>query len=135
MRGFTVEMSFLAPLMLLLIMSSVFGIFYFHDKSILAGAAYEAAVVGSSKAREGKGLSAGELEALFRERAGDKCIFFADARGSASISDEEAQIGGRAQRRGMAVSFYKSMPITDPEKKIRDIRRVKGLGNGAQDND
>lgn len=131
MRGFTIEMSFLAPLMLLLIMSSVLGMFYFHDKNILAGAAYEAVVVGAAKAREEKGIAAGELEEIFHERAGGKCILFAGARGSAFVSGEEAQVTGNAQRRGMAASFYKSMPITDPENKIRDMRRMKRLVNGA----
>lgn len=135
MRGFTIEMSFLSPLMLLLLISSVFGMFYFHDKSILAGAAYETVAVGASRAREEKGVGAGELEALFHERAGDKCIFFAGADAAAFTSDEEVQVTGNAQRRGMAVSVYASMPITEPEKKIRDIRRLKGLGNGTQDND
>ena len=52
MRGYTVEMSFLMPIIMLLIMSSIYAFFYYHDKNIIAGAAYETAVVGSNKARE-----------------------------------------------------------------------------------
>ena len=48
----TVELSFLMPIILLLIMSSILAAFYFHDKNVLAGAAYETAVVGSTKIRE-----------------------------------------------------------------------------------
>ena len=36
----TVEMSFLMPIILLLLMNSILAAFYFHDKNILAGAAY-----------------------------------------------------------------------------------------------
>ena len=52
MRGYTVEMSFLTPIIMLLVMSSIYAFFYYHDKNIIAGAAYETAVVGSNKARE-----------------------------------------------------------------------------------
>lgn len=41
----TVEMSFLMPIILLLLMNSILAAFYFHDKNILAGAAYETAVI------------------------------------------------------------------------------------------
>lgn len=51
MRGYTVEMSFLMPIIMLLVMSSIYAFFYYHDKNIIAGAAYETAVVGSNKAR------------------------------------------------------------------------------------
>ena len=73
----TVEMSFLMPIILLLIMSSILASFYFHDKNILAGAAYETAVAGSTKMREKDKVTEGELKSLFRERAGKKCILFA----------------------------------------------------------
>ena len=55
MRGYTVEMSFLTPIIMLLVMSSIYAFFYYHDKNIIAGAAYETAVVGSNKAREKPG--------------------------------------------------------------------------------
>lgn len=45
MRGYTVEMSFLMPIIMLLVMSSIYAFFYYHDKNIIAGAAYETAVV------------------------------------------------------------------------------------------
>lgn len=131
MRGYTVEMSFLMPIILLLIMSSIFAIFYYHDKNVIAGAAYETAVVGSNKAREKDGADAAELEALFQERVGDKCIFFAGARASVSISEEEVQVQAQATGRGMSVSVEKSAAITEPEKKIRDIRRIGEIGNGT----
>ena len=135
MRGYTVEMSYLMPVVLLLIMSSIFGIFYFHDKNIISGAAYETTVVGSTKAREEAGVEEGELEALFNERVGNKCIILDRVQVFVSIGDNEIEIRGTATGRGMTVSFLKRMPVTDPEKKIRDVRRLKGIGNGAENND
>ena len=84
MRGYTVEMSFLMPIIMLLVMSSIYAFFYYHDKNIIAGAAYETAVVGSNKAREKPGSQTGtgdksgtdaaELETLFQSRVNGKCI-------------------------------------------------------------
>lgn len=132
MRGYTVEMSFLMPMILLLIMSSIFGVFYFHDKNIITGAAYETVVVGAARAREkeGGGIETAELEKLFEERVGDKCILFDRVTAAADIRDDEIEILAKGEKREMDVTVLKRMPVTDPEQKIRDIRRMKGLGNG-----
>ena len=66
--SFTVEMSAVAPLCLLLVAACILVFFYFHDKNILSGAAYETATTGSIKAREKDGVEPGELEALFAQR-------------------------------------------------------------------
>lgn len=134
MRGYTVEMSYLMPVILLVILSSIFGTFYFYDKNIISGAAYETAVVGCTKAREGTGADAEELEALFYERTGDKCILFRRVEAVLLIGEEEIEIQGTGTVRGMTVSVRKSMPVTEPEKKIRDIRRLKEAKNGAKNN-
>lgn len=132
MRGYTVEMSFLMPVVLLLIMGSIFGMFYYHDKNIISGAAYETAAVGGTKARE-KSRAAkedfqtleGELGALFKERVRGKCILFGRITVTVSVREDRIRVQGKASKRGMTVSVEKSMRITDPEKKIRDIRRLK----------
>ena len=45
--SFTIEASFVVPIVLLVFMVGIYFIFYFHDKNILMGAVYETAVVGS----------------------------------------------------------------------------------------
>lgn len=134
MRGYTVEMSFLMPMILLLIMSSIFGVFYYHDKNIISGAAYEAVAVGSTKAREKGGADESEVEAVFRERLENKCILFGRIIVSAAVRENEVEITGTASKRGMKVSVTKRMRITEPERKIRDIRRMKKLGDGTKNN-
>lgn len=133
MRGFTVEMSFLMPIILLLIMSSILSVFYFHDKNIISGAAYETAVVGSNKAREKDGADVGELETLFQERVGNKCILFAKVDVVVDVSDGQIEVQAQAARRKMKISVVKRAAVTEPEKVIRDIRRVKELVNGKKD--
>lgn len=121
----TVEMSFLMPVILLLIMGCILAVFYYHDKNILSGAAYETVVVGSTKAREKDGIKEGELEMLFYQRAKDKCIMFSHPQVSVEIEKEEIEVNASATRKYMKVSVMKRAAITDPEKKIRDLRRLK----------
>lgn len=121
----TVEMSFLMPIILLLIMSSILAAFYFHDKNVLAGAAYETAVVGSTKVREADKVTGGELEALFRERAGGKCILFAGSSARASINKKEIRIRASAHKGRFGLSVEKKAAVTEPEDYIRDIRKTK----------
>ena len=107
--SFTVEMSLLMPMILFLVMGCVLACFYYHDKNIIAGAAYETAVVGSTKAREKDGIQEAELKALFQERVGKKCILFPAV----------------AKRRKMSLAVESRAAVTEPERYIRDIRRIK----------
>lgn len=134
MRGFTVELSFLMPMILFLIMGSILGAFYYHDKNIIIGAVYETVVVGGTKGREKEGGDAGELEELFYERVGDKCILFAGAEMAATMNQDEVKVEASASGRGMSVSVSRNMPVTCPENKIRDVRRIEKLGNGTKNN-
>ena len=42
-----VEMAYLMPVVLLTWILVIFSLFHFHDKSVIAGAAYESAIVGA----------------------------------------------------------------------------------------
>ena len=97
--SFTVEMSLLMPMILFLVMGCVLACFYYHDKNIIAGAAYETAVVGSTKAREKDGIQEAELKALFQGRVGKKCILFPGAVAVCSVSKEEIRVSAVAKKR------------------------------------
>lgn len=99
--------------------------FYYHDKNIIAGAAYETAVTGSTKVREKDGISESELNALFKERVGRKCILFSRIRVQSSVGKDEIKVQAAARRKKMAISVESRAAVTEPEKYIRDIRRIK----------
>ena len=103
--SFTVEMSAVAPLCLLLVAACILVFFYFHDKNILSGAAYETATTGSIKAREKDGVEPGELEALFAQRTGGKCILFAGAGAEVSVTEEEVAVNVTASAAGCVCLF------------------------------
>lgn len=130
----TVEMSFLMPMVLFLIMGCILAVFYYHDKNVLAGAAYETAVVGSNRARERDGADAGELTALYTERTKGKCILFGGSSAQVSVGEKEIEVKAAAQKGIFRLSVSKKAAVTDPEKNIRDHRRVKEMIDGATKN-
>ena len=140
-RGYTVEMSFLTPIIMLLVMSSIYAFFYYHDKNIIAGAAYETAVVGSNKAREKPGSQTGsgdrsgtdvaELETLFQSRVNGKCILLSTIQGQVTVEGDEVCVRAQGTWRKMKVSVEKRAAITEPEKKLRDIKKIKEFVNGT----
>ena len=123
----TVEMSFLMPMILFLIMECILAVFYYHDKNILSGAAYETAVAGSTKAREKDGVKEGELETLFYQRARNKCVLFATPQVTVRVKEDEIEVRASASRKYMKVSIVKKAAVTKPEEYIRDLRRLNGL--------
>lgn len=131
----TVEMSFLMPMILLMIMSGILASFYFHDKNIIAGAAYETAVVGSTKMREEKGVTTAELQALYQERIGGKCILFPESKARISLAEEEISVEAEGKRGRFGVSVSKKAAVTKPEEHIRNLRRIEEISNGTNGDD
>ena len=96
--SFTVEMAFLIPMILFLIMGCISISFYYHES---------------------------ELNALFKERVGRKCILFSRIRVQSSVGKDEIKVQAAARRKKMAISVESRAAVTEPEKYIRDIRRIK----------
>lgn len=127
----TVEMSLLMPIILFLILSCILTVFYFHDKNILMAAAYETTVVGSTKMREPEGVSEGELVSLFTDRTEGKCILFARSNVSVTVTEEQILVEASAEKGRFKVSVRKKSSVTEPEKYIRNNRKIKEVINGA----
>ncbi len=125
--SFTVEASFIVPMILLLIMVCIFAVFYYHDKNVLLGAAYETSVVGSTKSREANGADREELQSLAYEWIQGKCIFLNHPQVTVELSEEELQVGVTASGRKMRMSGEGKASITEPEKYIRDLRKIQGI--------
>ena len=131
----SVEVSFIIPMILFLIMTGIMATFYFHDKNILSGAAYETVVVGSTKVRETPPITGEQLEALFRERVGNKCILFPDSSAAVMIDSKEVYVEAYAGKGVFKIKVEKRAAITNPEKAIRDKSRMKEIVDGTKNND
>ena len=129
----TIEMAVIIPLVLFIIMGLILTMFYFHDKNILSGAASEMVVVGSAKLRGSETISERELEVFCEERIQGKCIFLISHKIDVTISEEEVVAAVRASKKDFAIAVEKRAAVTEPEKKIRNIRRLK-VKDGKKDN-
>ena len=120
----TIEMSFLVPIIMFLFMGLVLSTFYYHDKNIINGAAYETAVTGSIQAREKEGTSEVELIQFCRDRMRGKCFFLVSHHVDVSIDEEVVVVEISAWKGQFRLSVLKKAAITTPEKRIRNIRRL-----------
>ena len=120
----TVEAAYLMPVIGMILAVSILALFYFHDKNIISSCAYETAVVGSTKAREKDGVSPDILIRAFQERIHGKCILFPDAAVEVQVKENLILVHAYSRRKGMTVSAEHRMKVKDPEKYIRDLRRI-----------
>ena len=96
-----------------------------HDKNILIGAAYETAVVGTQKVRWEEPELKGQLQQLFQERTKGKFLFFSSAEAEIELDEKTVIVRASASKKRMKISAEERATVTDPEKYIRDIRRVQ----------
>lgn len=126
----TIEMAYIMPLFGMVFYLCVIAVFYYHDKNIITGCAYETVVVASTKAREKDGITAETVNALFRERVKGKCILFSNVLADVTVQEERIEIQALALNKRMKLLVKQKAEVTDPEKYIRDMRRLTTIGKG-----
>lgn len=131
-RGsFTVEASVVVPVLFMMIVVLIYTLFYYHDKNIVSGAAYETVVVGA----EQKEMEEQELEEYFQQRVRGKLILFLYAGADVQIEKEQIKIQCTARKKWMKLSVDMSANRTEPEKFIRNIRKLKKAGEMLGENE
>lgn len=122
-----VEMAYLMPVVLLAWMLIIFALFYYHDKSIVNGAAYETAVVSSEILHEEGELPEGKMERYFQERIRRKMLFFGGASVQISSEEDRVSVKARAAAKGLRISVERSAAVTVPEERIRKLKAGKDV--------
>lgn len=122
----TIEAAYLMPVIGILLAISILALFYFHDKNIVSSCAYETAVIGSTKAREKEAVKPDMLVQAFKERICGKCILFPDVDVEVQVGKNQIEVVAYSQRNGMRLSVKHTIKVTDPEKYIRDLRKIAG---------
>ena len=77
------------------------------------------------------GTDAAELETLFQSRVNGKCILLSTIQGQVTVEGDEVCVRAQGTWRKMKVSVEKRAAITEPEKKLRDIKKIKEFVNGT----
>ena len=77
------------------------------------------------------GTDVAELETLFQSRLNGKCILLSTIQGQVTVEGDEVCVRAQGTWRKMKVSVEKRAAITEPEKKLRDIKKIKEFVNGT----
>ena len=125
-KGSTVvEMSYLAPVVLLVWMAVIFGLFYYHDKGILTGAAYETAVVTSELWNADPEEKQSRAETYFAQRIHGKTLFFGGVEMECIVDNDKITIKANARKKNLSVKVEESAAVTKPEETIRNLKVIK----------
>lgn len=100
------------------------GVFYYHDKNILMGTAYEAAVVHSQKKRSPEACTIAEAEQSFEVAARKRMLLFSAVNLTIEETDQKITVQGIAWKGRMKISVSQSAAVTEPEKFIRKMRKA-----------
>ena len=123
-KGSTViEMSYIIPLFLGLVILIIYVVFYYHDKAVLNGAASETAILGVQAERRAD--TRYDLEKFFLERVDGKLIYMTDADVTVNRTEDEIIVKASVQKSFMKLSISQKALIVNPEEKIRRMRWLK----------
>lgn len=121
----TIEITYMIPLLMMMLVFSIRGTFYFHDKNILISTAYETVAVASTKIREEKPITEEEVARIFQTRIQGKCLLFVNPGTEVSIEKESISICVTEQKNKMAILIELKGSITEPEKTVRSIQILR----------
>ena len=119
----TIEAAIIVPLILGVFMVIVWILFYYHDKNVIAAVSHETVVV-MCRTEE---VEAEQVEEYFQKRIRGKLMMFPRVDTEIQVNSEEIQIIGTARKNGMSLRVEMQMKRTEPEKYIRNIRRIGAI--------
>lgn len=131
----TIEMSYILPMVLLLLALIMYTVFYFHDKNILAGAAMETAVVGAQMERKPDEKGKTNLEAFYKQRITGKLILFPEPAAEVHVTEKQVSVTVHADRGKMKLEVRQQAPILNPEKQIRKKRLLENIAEGGKNDE
>ena len=126
-----IEMTYIMPLVLLVWISVIFFLFYYHDKNIISGVTYETAVVGSDLYHRDEKIDEQLLTTYFKKRIDNKLLFFSDADPKIQVRDDKIYVSVNVDEKKMKLSIKSRAEFSVPEKEVRKIRvwkeRIEGM--------
>ena len=106
-------------------MAVIFGLFYYHDKGILTGAAYETAVVTSELWNADPEEKQSRAETYFAQRIHGKTLFFGGVEMECIVDNDKITIKANARKKNLSVKVEESAAVIKPEEEIRNLKVIK----------
>lgn len=122
--SFTIEASVIIPLLLFTIGLLMMLLFYCHDKSVLTGAAGELAHV-----KAGRGAPQSSDTGVEK-----KLLWFRNVTFTVEEEKNEVKVKAEARRWKTRIEIEAAVAVTAPETYIRNIRKIKKLAGGEDEN-
>ncbi len=126
--SFTVEAAFIVPIILVIFGMLMHILFYWHDKILILSTAHETAVLGSSRLE----MSEQELENYFHRNMRGRLLLMEKTECEVSIGEEKIIIQCTGKKDAAFIRAKLYMNVTNPEKYIRDVRKLKKIGEGIE---
>lgn len=120
----TIEMAYVMPTVVIVLLLTIYTIFYYHDKNILIGAAGETAVLGAQMERQ-KGENKADLHNFYRERVKGKLVLLHLTGIEVTKGKKWIEVAAWAGKSRMHVFVRQKAMIPEPEKKIRKKRQLE----------
>lgn len=119
----TVEAAVIVPIILGVFMVIVWILFYYHDRNVIAAVSHET-VVMMCKEDEAE---LEEVEDYFQKRIQGKLLMFSSIDMDVQMDSKEIQVVHTSRKNGMGIRVEMKMNRTEPEKYIRNIRRIGAI--------
>ncbi len=122
----SVEMSYILPAIILILLVIIYTVFYFHDKNLLIGAAGETAVLGTQLQRQQE-KDYVELQDFYRERIEKKLIFLNLTSIEVVDTGKWITVNVVAEKGYMRAHIVHKTGIIEPEKQLRIKKQLEVL--------
>ena len=122
----TVEMSYVLPLIIAVIVLLINTVFYYHDKAVIIGAAGEVAEAAAEDIRiNGKR----DMDAMAKERIGNKLIMLKVTDVKVDKKRGEAKVSIKASKGPFRTGVSIKAEVPYPEKALREKKKAEDLLN------
>lgn len=122
----TVEMSYIIPIILLVIVILIRVSFYFHDKIVLSGLVGETLVTGTQYVRE-QGRERVDLEMFFKNRMRNKLLILHVDEVDVLEKNKNIRLKVNAKKHKMQLHLEQNTNIIRPEEILRKKRKWEEL--------
>lgn len=127
----TIEATVVVPLILFVLGTLFYTLFYYHDKNVLLVGAHETAVYGVGREQQ-KEM---DLENHFRSGVEGRLLLFQQLQPKVEVSNKQVTVFCVATKSPMVLQVECKMNRTEPETYIRTIRKIKKLGEKGEKTD
>lgn len=139
--SYTVEASFLMPLILSVITILIYGCFYLHDRAVLTGLAYEAALFGSRMEESDKDIILQQTKEMGNQIISNKVLSTTNVTTIVKITNDNVlvtytgdfKIPGEALTHLLLKEYSREIKVEGLTKRLhqvtflRDCRKVEAL--------